>query len=318
VSDFADDIPLDLARAAHAGTSFVPETRGDQERERYAATLAADLASLAKSATTDEKRAVLETEFTRYREGYRKRALAHLSSKSRCVSTMITGASNFPVRQIEKRNAVERARLTDLIDFRARALAAIRKSLHPEWRPIMAGDADASERLREKIAKAEALVERMKAANAAIRKHAKAEPAAQVAALMELGFSAGIAEQLLKPDSVYGMGFPSHKITNNGAEIRRLKSRLSKVVRVSAQEATEIAGELARFEDVPAANRVRLFFPGKPSAEVLERLKGGGFRWTPSVGCWQAYRHQHTVDLAKREAGVKDEARAALRQAVGQ
>lgn len=96
---------------------------------------------------------------------------------------MIAGPSNFPVRMMEKRNRVVDARRTDLVEFLPRAKAAILKVLHPEWRPIMAGDGDATERLAEKIAKAEEVQSRMKAANALIRKHKKAGVAAQVAAL---------------------------------------------------------------------------------------------------------------------------------------
>src|ERR1700674_2248971 len=136
---FENDIPQSLAQAAHAGTSFVPEQRGEQMRSEYASTLAADFATLSKLATTDEKRATLEEEFARYREGYRRRYTAWLSSRSRCLSTMITGPSNFNVRRNEKRNAVEHRRCEELGEFRERALKAIRKALCPELAPIMSG-----------------------------------------------------------------------------------------------------------------------------------------------------------------------------------
>jgi hypothetical protein len=33
-------------------------------------------------------------------------------------------------------------------------------------------------------------------------------------------------------------------------------------------------------------NRLRIRFPGKPSADCIKVLKSNGFRWAPSVGCW--------------------------------
>jgi hypothetical protein len=46
-----------------------------------------------------------------------------------------------------------------------------------------------------------------------------------------------------------------------------------------------------RVEDAPADNRIRLYFPDKPDEVTRSALKARGFRWTPSLGCWQAYRN---------------------------
>jgi DNA repair exonuclease SbcCD ATPase subunit len=302
--NFAADIPSSIASAAHAGTSFVPDRRAQQERDGYAETLAADYADLAKLADTDEKKAILEEEFARYRAGYKARTLAHLSARSRCVSPMIAGPSNFPVRQMEKRNATERRRLEELVEYRPRALDAIRKKLCPELRPIMSGDSDAVERLQEKIQEAEQLQEQMKAINAAIRKHKKGGFDARLAAIVALGISEETARDSLKPDCFGGIGYPSYRLSNNNANIARMKQRLGSISRARTQPHQEVEGANARFEDCPADNRVRLFFPGKPDADVRNTLKGLGFRWTPSLGCWQAYRNQRAYDMGRQIAGV--------------
>lgn len=301
---FADDIPLDLARRAHSGTSFSPESRAESERSGYVSTLEGDYARLAKYADTEEKRTTLTDEFSRYRAGYRARYIAYLGARSRCMSTMITGPSNFPVARQAKRNAHADKRGAELLSFRERALAAIEKVLRPELRPIMAGDDDATSRLTKKIADAEQLQTRMKACNLAIRKHAKAGAESQIAALVALGLTEGRALDLLQPDFCGRIGFANYELTNNNANIRRMKARLVEITRNHATDSTEIAGEHARYEDAPADNRVRLFFPGKPSDDVRARLKGAGFRWTPSLGCWQAYRNRNTMLAAQREAGL--------------
>lgn len=302
---FAADIPYSLAMAAHSGSSFVPEKRAESERAGYSETLSALYSELAAHANTPEKLAMLEDEFARLRDGYRKRYVAYLSSKSRTFSTMIAGPSNFPVRMMEKRNRVVDGRRTELIEFLPRAKAAILKRLHPEWRPIMAGDADATERLEVKIAAAEAVQERMKAANLAIRKHKKAGADARIAALVALGFNAARAKLLLEPDYCGRIGFADFEMTNNNANIKRMKERLGSVAAAQAKPEVQAQGEHARYEDSPADNRVRLFFVGKPAEDVRKELKSHGFRWTPSLGCWQAYRNWRTLPKAREIAGLQ-------------
>jgi hypothetical protein len=280
----------------------VPEDRGRQERENYAATLLHDYDNFAALADTDEKREDLEREFTRYRAGFRQHYVAMLAAKSRTVSTMITGRSNFNVRRAEKSSSGADKRLKELIDYRVRAVAAIRKVLRPEDRPIMSSDDDATDRLEDKIAKAERLQAMMKAANAAIRK-AKSNSEA-IAALATLGFRESIARELLEPDFAGRIGFPAFELTNNNANIRRMKDRLIGIERNQATPEVSAEGVNARLEDSPAENRVRLYFPGKPSVEVRTRLKSRGFRWSPTIGAWQAYRNPASLELARQIAGV--------------
>ena len=304
--DFSADIPLELAIRAHAGTSHSPERRGESEVTGYAQTLSGDLAeftALAEKHGTGDQLAEL---FPKYRDAFKRCTLAHLSAKSRCISTMIAGGSNFPVRRAEKTNATEHRRLEDVLTCRKLWRKRILKAIVPNTDgPIMSGDADAVERLKAEIQDLEAKQTRMKGTNAAIRKHRKAGPAAQVAALVEFGFSEALAGKLLEPDSCGRIGFADFELTNNGANIRRLKQRLVIVEKAHATPATEVQGTNARVEDCPAENRVRLFYPGKPDAAVRATLKSHGFRWTPSLECWQAYRNNRTIPAARKLAGLE-------------
>ena len=302
-----NDIPTDVARAAHYGTSFVPDKRAQQEQEEHARIMQADYDDLARHADTDEKLAQLDEEFSRYREGYRRRKLACLQSRARCMSSMITGPANFPTARNQKRNNVADKRMQELIDFRARALDAIRKTLRPELRPIMAGDVDAAERLQEKIDKAERMQSIMRDANKIIRRAPKNEPTPdKLAALVALGLSDSQADELFKPDFCGRVGFADYQLSNNNANIKRMRDRLTQVERNKTAETTERDGANARLEDCPTDNRVRLFFPGKPDADTRTRLKSSGFRWAPSIGCWQAYRNPRTLATAAEVAGFTD------------
>lgn len=303
--NYAADIPATIAAAAFQGTSFSPERRAESARNEYAQTIAADLETLRQHATKGGTLDMLDDEFDRYRAGLRRRYTAWLSSESRCVSTMIAGPSNFPARRMNKRADIAHRRMGDYVEHREAALKAAIRNLRPDLRPIMSGDANAVERLTAEIAQAEAVQERMKQANAAIRRAKKVGPPAQVAALVALGYSEDSAVRLLKPDFCGRIGFASYELTNNGANIRRMQERLEKISAAKARPDTEAQGEHALIELCPSENRIRLTFAGKPDSSVRDTLKGAGFRWTPSLGVWQSYVNHRAMEVARQVAGLK-------------
>lgn len=267
-----------MAVRAFEGTSFSPEKRAAE-----------------KGGTLDQ----LDAAFARYRVGYAGRYRAWLNSHSRCISWVITGPSNFPTRRAQKWNQAADKRMSELVGYREKLRRIILRELRPDLRPIMAGDADAIERLAVKLASMERSQVIMKQANAALRKHAKTGAAAQILALVELGFSPQRAAVLLEPDCSRRIGFADYELSNNNANMRRVRERLQQLELAHAQPVHEAQGEGVRLEEAPPANRVRLFFDGKPDAETRERLKDGGFRWTPSLRAWQAYINDRTRQLAQ-------------------
>lgn len=50
--------------------------------------------------------------------------------------------------------------------------------------------------------------------------------------------------------------------------------------------------------------KVVLQMPKEAAAKIRERLKHAGFRWSPTLGCWQAYRNSSTAETARKEAGL--------------
>lgn len=303
--NYRSDIPTATAVNAHNGTSFSPEKRGESERQGYSDGLKADFDSLSKLATTAEKQQTLSGEFRRYREGMKTRTIAYLEARGRCLSWMITGPANFPTRRNEKANQSAYNRYQDLTEYRDRALKAIRRKLQPELAPIMAGDSDAVDRLEKKIIGLVAKQDNMKSVNRKIRQFSKQGKSAQKAALVALGLSAAGAEIALTPNCFGGFGFERFQLTNNSANIRRMKARLVKIKREKMEVEKITEGEFARFEDCPPDNRVRLFFPDKPDSDTRKTLKASGFRWAPSIGCWQEYRNQGTYDKARKIAGLE-------------
>jgi len=296
--NYEDDISLDLARAAHAGTSFTPDKRAAQTRADYAGVLSEFRNFLDTQAAPGNTAHLVAGEFDRFRAGYAKRFRAYLASRSHCMSTMIAGPSNFPVRRMNKRNAITDKRLDELLQFARRARTAAGRALRPDLRPIMSGDADALERLGSKLVTLEQQQRMMKDANAAIRRTAKRGAEAQVAALVELGLPQSIGEELIKPDFAQRIGFADYQLTNNSAEIRRIKARMVQLERAHSTPIEEREANGIALEVNHADNRVRLTFPGKPDEATRTRMKRAGYRWSPTAGVWQAYVNASALDLA--------------------
>ena len=111
---------LKAAINAHRGTSFSPEKRGEQLIKDYDEQLANDLEQI--------KEATAETKET-YKSRYIKHLNAWLAAKSRIVSTMISGGSNFPVRRMQKYNGWEDNAYKHFQEFRTKALTGIKKQI---------------------------------------------------------------------------------------------------------------------------------------------------------------------------------------------
>lgn len=76
------------------------------------------------------------------------------------------------------------------------------------------------------------------------------------------------------------------------------RNSLQKLNHLPRKRTENEAGGL-NIEECYSENRVRIYFPGKPDDEMRAKLKRNGFRWAPSMGCWQAYINRWTLDLIK-------------------
>jgi len=158
---------------------------------------------------------------------------------------------------------------------------------------ISSDNPDAIEELQAKLAKLEALQARMTAANKLVRK-------GDVAGLAVLMGSEAIAAQLMQPDYCGRLGFASYQLTNNGANIRRIKDRIAHLGREATRQPSEtLHNSGVRMVENVEENRVQLFFPGKPDEATRAMLKGRGFRWSPMEGAWQRQLNNGSIYAAR-------------------
>jgi hypothetical protein len=272
---------------------MVPEKRGDGVITYYLAHMQEVEEEFSQWAT-DDNRNELAADLEAYRAKYAKLERAYLHSHSNVVSSFIAGPANFPAQRMQKRSQWADNHRARLVEFSKKRLEKLRRKYDPKR----------IARAQAKIDKAERLQELMKVANKVVRKK-KLTDAEKVAELVELELSQTQAHKLLEPDFAGRAGFPSYQLTNNNANIRRMKQRITQLERQAQDTTAEIAVGEVRVVDNVEENRVQIFFPDKPSDEIRAKLKSNGFHWAPKWDGrpWQRKRGNNwALQLAKEIA----------------
>ena len=209
---------------------------------------------------------------------------------ARVPSIMIAGGSNFPVRKKEKQNAAADRNMQEFSEIQG-LLSKIRST---GMGGISADDPDAVSKLQSKLAKREALQETMKAVNAYYRKHKIVDGCPHLTPEQIEKMKASMSgDWRANPKP-----FESYQLSNNNAEIRRLKERIAALTR--QREIGYVGWEFGggKVEANAADNRLQIFFDGKPEADTREKLKEYGFRWSPSAGAWQRQLNDNAIRAA--------------------
>lgn len=165
---------------------------------------------------------------------------------------------------------------------------------------ISSDDPDAMQKLRARIAGLEELQEEMKAINKIVKSRRKNYSVDEKKAdLVKMGRSEAFADKIFEPDFCGRLGIAGYTLQNNNANIRRLKARLEQMEKHQDDESQEIRiGDIEIIDNVEE-NRVQVFFPGKPDADIRKQLKSAGFRWAPSNGCWQSFRNGYQLNRVR-------------------
>lgn len=262
------------ARSAHYQTSFRHEERGDSMIKDYSEQLKSDLEEVEKLGGNPAD----------YQTRYERHFSAWIAAKSRCFSSMITGPAKFPTRKAEKANQSEHNHFTAFDQFREKYFDRLRRNKRREERAQI----DPVAEMRANIEKAEKSQEKMKAVNKIVqnKKLSDAEKVEKIA--VKLNISEQKAAALLQPDFCGRIGFPAYMLTNNLSNIRRMRDRLAELEKRAAAETKETERpDGIKVVENASADRLQIFFPSKPDAETIQRLKRNAWKWSPSNGCWQ-------------------------------
>ena len=219
------------------------------------------------------------------------------SIEARVPSILIAGGSNFPVRKKEKQNAARDRNMEDWNEIQG-LLDKIRST---GMGGISADDPQAIQKLEAKLEKLQAAQDTMKAVNAYYRKHKTLDGCPNLSAERIEAMKAEMSSQWHIQDKPY----PSWALSNNNAEIRRIKGRIAELTR---KQETAYAGwefDGGTVEMNREDNRLQIFFEEKPDEQTRETLKENGFRWSPKAGAWQRQLNDNAIYAADRLSCIK-------------
>lgn len=231
---------------------------------------------------------------------YSKKLAANMNNgfaiDSRVPSVLIAGGSNFPTRKKEKQNAARDKNYGEWKEIQG-LLEKIRST---GMGGISADDPDAVKKLNAKLEKLIRAQETMKAVNAYYRKNKTLEscPELDSEATQKLKARMEIRGVQDKP-------YPTWALSNNNAEIRRIKDRIQSLS-VNKEElftGWEFAG--GRAEINVKDNRLQLFFEDKPDGKIRDELKANGFRWSPKASAWQRQLNSNAIYAADAVSSIK-------------
>ena len=219
------------------------------------------------------------------------------SIEARVPSILITGGSNFPVRKKEKQNAARDRNMEEWNDIQG-LLDKIRST---GMGGISADDPQAVQKLEAKLEKLQAAQDTMKAVNAYYRKHKTLDGCPNLSAESIEKMKSEMSSQWHIEDKPY----PSWALSNNNAEIRRIKGRIAELTK---KQETAYAGwefDGGKVEANREDNRLQIFFEEKPDEKTRETLKENGFRWSPKAGVWQRQLNDNAIYAADRLSCIR-------------
>lgn len=265
---------------AHTWNSFDPERAGRVELKGYIGMLSDDLNQIS-AAADDEK--------NRYCDAFRSKVRDLFVREGRILSSVVTGPARFPVSKNQKAISSYENSRRDFDEWRKKAKRGIMRRV-VQAKTQEQRDYEEWMETRKKI-----LID--------------------VAAICDIDENNGWGSRALFVSSLYN--FIERKARNGKMSIvekamalveeyngkhkkpiftRRHKwYRLPELVKQCTTEQEETANsdpKVYTFEGFKivkdfADNRLRILFDEKPAADVRDKMKHNGFRWSPSAGAWQ-------------------------------
>ena len=259
---------------AYRGISFDPEKRALQVVVDYEQEINNDVENMP------------EEEKERFIENYKKHLFAWLYAKSRVLSTMITGPANFNVRRNEKANNSEHKRREEFREWRQNAFNAINKRIEAA-KPEEQKRDERWERLKKELLQK---IEWRSVANF----YSMVERLAYNGEIELVKESVGLVQEY---NDTHKTPFITtrHKLWGLPEIAERVKANKEAKAEKESEETTVNGVKVVKNF---GADRIQLFFDGKPQFSTIQNLKKHAFKWSPSNMCWQRQLTQNAIYAA--------------------
>lgn len=301
-----NDISFDIACSAYRNTSFRTEKRARSVIESYAQTMQEIADTITKHAIDDKQQAIAQEIFDTVREKYKTKTLNMLQKQSRCISVMITGGSNFPVRRAEKANIAERKASDEWLEYHQGLEGYIKKLLQKCYTSEEKQDSHL-DKYKADLKKAEDMQEQMKLINRLHKAYLKNKN-------IDLSALPPVQQEIVKTYQPEYSWIPHpiapYKLSNNLANIKRMQAHLKTLEykQKSREEEGETEKQYGQVTTVRnfSEDRYQLKFEAIPEAKIRDLLKSNGFKWSPRNQAWQRHLNNNAIYAFRRLAENTD------------
>ena len=295
----------ELANRCHAGTSFSPEKRGEQEiqgHKKIFDELSARLGDFFEQKHADKLHALWSD---------------YLSSHAGVLSPMITGPARFPVDRNNKRCEWADNKRKAIWEYCDNLKSWKAKAAKRDRIEAAGGELEVK---KAELAHAQLMHSDMKSINKAIKSALKKEGGMtreDIESFKILYQSLGedAVEKACRNDSYYGYGYQSFTLTNSNARIKGMRSRVAELERREAAKESGVKPEEFEIDGGKivydyAENRINVVHEEKPSREIINTIKAQGFRWSRNFGTWtrpMTPNAKYSAEQLKRELAKKED-----------
>jgi hypothetical protein len=265
-------------KAAYDGISFDSEKRGRSIEIAYNQELNEDL------------KTIPESEHEAYISGYKKHLFAWLSAMSRCMSVMITGPARFPVERNRKNNEIANKRSVEFTEWRENQKKYIAKRQEAA-KPQDQKDSERWQRIKKGL---ESTIETIIEIDLGINTYsARSLFVSSLTGVIKRMAQNGQIEDVKKALEL--VKYWNQKATNPIITAKNSIWSLIEVAEVVKEKTVDKETAQSKKYEINGvkvveniqADRIQLFFDGKPKQEIINELKHAAFKWSPFNGCWQ-------------------------------